>query len=169
MSGLKTGWKRSLDNDWNTPKKVWNEIKPFIPTDKTIWLPFYNDGYAGKCLAEMGFTDYIHKDEDFFDTIYNDVVVVDNPPYKLPQFIKSKEKIMLRLLENKIPFMLLYPSTTIQTQYFKKLIDKYGDFQLIVPDEKYNFEKYEGDKSRCLFYTLWICWKMNLPKDYICI
>ena len=97
----------------------------------------------------------------------NDVVVIDNPPYRTKSIVKLKYKIMLRLLENKIPFMLLFPSTTIQTQYFKKLVDEYGKFQIICPNEKYDFVKRDGSGGKCLFYTLWICWNMDLPKDFI--
>ena len=40
------------DNNWNTPSYVWDKIIPYIPKEKTIWLPFYNDGYSGKYLTE---------------------------------------------------------------------------------------------------------------------
>jgi hypothetical protein len=165
MSGINQGWKHSTDQDWNTPSMVWEKIIPHIPPDKQIWCPFYNDGYCKVYLEKQGIN-VIHNDEDFWNTMYDDVIVVDNPPYKLPHIIKSKREIMLRLIRSDTPFMLLFPTTTIQTAYFKDLKDRYGHFQLCVPSQKYNFEKYEGDKSKCLFYTLWICWKMNLPNDF---
>jgi hypothetical protein len=98
--------------------------------------------------------------------MYDEVVVIDNPPYKIPSIVKLKYKIMLRLIENKKPFMLLFPSTTIQTHYFKKLVDEYGNFQVIIPKEKYDFTKSDGTGGKCLFYTLWICWNMKFPQDY---
>jgi len=159
-------WKHTEDNDWNTPKMVWDKIIPFMDKEKVYWLPFYNDGYAGKYLTEKGFK-VIHRNEDFWNNMYDDVVVVDNPPYKVKGIVKIKKKIMERLIKNNIPFMLLYPTTTIQTAYFKDLQD--GKFQLLIPQEKYNYEKYEGDNSRCLFYTLWICWNMKLKNDMIII
>lgn len=155
------------DNNWNTPIYVWEKIIPFIPKEKTIWLPFYNDGYAGKYLQNKGF-DVIHKNEDFWETNYGDIVC-DNPPYKIRGIVKLKLKIMERLIELNKPFCLLFPSTSIQTKYFKELCDKHGKFQLLIPREKYDFEKEEGVKTRCLFYTLWICWNMNFAKDYTII
>src|SRR5210317_1676090 len=100
-------WKHTESNDWNTPKRVWDKVIPFMDREKTYWLPFYNDGYAGKYLTEKGFK-VIHKNEDFFNTMYDDVVVVDNPPYKVKCIVKIKKRIMDRLIEHNIPFMLLY-------------------------------------------------------------
>ena len=159
-------WKHTEDNDWNTPKPVWDKIAPLLNKDKMYWLPFFNDGYAGRCMRDNGFRT-IEKDEDFWKTMYDDVVVVDNPPYKIKGIPSIKRKIMERLCDNKIPFALLFPTTTIHTQYFKELQDKYGKFQLIIPSEKINFEKYEGHDSKCLFYTIWVCWNMDLPNDCI--
>jgi hypothetical protein len=154
-------------NDWNTTPYIWDKIIPYMPKNKMIWCPFYNDGYCKNYLEEKGFN-VIHNDEDFWEVKphYENVVVVDNPPYKTDK-IKLKESIMLRFIENNTPFMLLLPSTTIQTKYFKEMSDKYGKFQLIIPKEKYNFEKVMGEKTKCLFYTLWICWNMDLAKDVI--
>jgi len=159
--------QRSSNNDWNTPKKIWDLLleNKLIPKDKKIWCPFYNDGFSGEYLASKGLN-IIHKQEDFWETMYDDVVVIDNPPYKISSIVKLKYKIMLRLIENKKPFMLLFPSTTIQTKYFKKLVDEYGNFQVVIPKEKYDFVKSDGTGGKCLFYTLWICWNMKLPNDF---
>ena len=153
------------ENNWNTPSNVWDKVIDFLPRDKTIWLPFYNDGYAGEYLSSKGL-DVIHENVDFFDNDMGDVVI-DNPPYKDKNIVKVKEKIMRRLIELDKPFMLLMPSTTIQTQYFENLHNK--DFQLLIPREKYNFEKFVGDKTKCPFYTLWVCYKMNFERDYYII
>jgi hypothetical protein len=131
--------QRSSNNDWNTPKMIWD------------------------LLLE---NKLITKDKNFWETMYDDVVVIDNPPYKINSIVKLKYKIMLRLIENKKPFMLLFPSTTIQTKYFKKLVDEYGNFQVVIPKEKYDFVKSDGTGGKCLFYTLWICWNMKLPNDF---
>lgn len=157
---------KSSDNDWNTTPYIWDKLMPHIPKDRDIWCPFYNDGTSGEYLAKQNLN-VIHQPEDFWETMYDDVVVVDNPPYRIPSIVKLKYKIMLRLCEAKIPFMLLFPSTTIQTHYFKKLEETYGKFQVIMPCEKYDFIKSDGSGGKCLFYTLWICWNMDLPKDLI--
>jgi len=160
---------RITDNDWNTPEYVWDYLIDYeiIPRDKTIWLPFYNDGECGNYLRKKNFN-IIHKNEDFFQQDYGDIVI-DNPPYMDKNIPNVKLKIMERLIKLNKPFMLLFPSSTIQTKYFHKLVHKHENFQLIIPKEKYNFEKHKGDKTKCLFYTLWVCWNMNFESDYYII
>lgn len=170
VSGI---WRHTNDNDWNTPKSAWKKIFPLLDKSKTYWCPFYNDGYCKSVFEEEGF-DVIHDEEDFWETMHRGTVVVDNPPYRVKNYKGKnipnvKDKIMRRLIYKDIPFCLLFPTTTIHTQYFKKLQDKYGGFQLVCPSEKINFEKYEGDKSKCLFYTTWICWNMNFDKDFLVV
>jgi hypothetical protein len=160
--------ERGAKNDWNTTKYIWTKLLPHIPKDKIVWCPFYNKTapMCEKYLTELGFN-VIHKDEDFWENNHGDCVI-DNPPYKISGIVKLKEKIMIRLMELEKPFMLLFPASTIQTAFFLRLYEK-GGFQLIVPSEKYDFERYEGEKTRSMFYTVWICWNMNLPKDLIVI
>ena len=157
----KSAWKE--DNDWTTPKYVWDEVMEYIPRDKEIWLPFYNEGASGHYLKEKGFN-IVHKDENFWEVDYGDVVI-DNPPYRITGIPLTKEKIIMRLMDLNKPFMLLVPTTTLQTKYFKNLDD--GNFQVIMPSTKYNFEKDGKIHKATPFYTLWICWKMNLKKDFI--
>ena len=49
----------------SSPKKIWEDIKDYIPKDKIIWSPFYNDGKQKDIFGEIGF-DIIHEDKDFF-------------------------------------------------------------------------------------------------------
>ena len=151
--------------DWNTPKHIWDIVLPFVPKDKVIWMPFYNDGYCGDYLKQKGYN-VIHENKDFWKTNQGEICV-DNPPYRVKGIVKTKLKIMKRLMELDKPFMLLIPTTTIQTQYFKKLND--GRFQFLIPQTKYDFEKSEGVASICPFYTMWVCWRMDFEKDYYII
>jgi len=158
---------RTNDNNWNTPDYVWDSIKCFIPRDKVIWQPFYNDGHCGTYLEKLGF-DVVHNDEDFWLHSHGDIVI-DNPPYSIKGITKTKLKIMKRLISLGKPFMLLFPSSSIQTKFFKELSDTHGGFQFIIPSYKINFEKVETKNSKCLFYTMFVCWNMNLNKDIIMI
>jgi hypothetical protein len=160
-------WRKKKDNDWNTPSFVWDDILHLIPKEKTIWLPFYFKGYAGEYLKSKGL-DVIHQDEDFWENNHGDCVI-DNPPFTQEGMVKPKLKIMERLISLNKPFMLLLPSTCIQTKYFKQLTEKHTGFQLVIPRQKYDFEKDGGIRVKCLFYTLWICWNMNFEKDYIMV
>jgi len=150
-------------NDWNTPDYAWDAIASFIPRDKTVWLPFYNDGYAGDYLAKKGYS-VIHRNEDFWKNDRGDCVV-DNPPYKVKGIVKVKLRIMERLIKLNKPFCLLMPSTCIQTKYFKNLCETHGKFQLIIPSGLVHFINTKRPDSRCLFYTMWICWGMDFDND----
>lgn len=155
--------KTAPPSDWNTPDDAWDAILPFFPKDKTVWLPFYNDGYAGDYLADKGHS-VIHRDEDFWVSNHGECVI-DNPPYKVKGIVKVKLKIMERLIKLNKPFCLLMPTTTIQTKYFKELSDTHGRFQLIIPSGKIDFVNNYKQNAKCLFYTLWVCWGMGFDSD----
>ncbi len=40
-------------DDWMTPASAWEDIKKYIPMDKTIWEPFYGDGTSGQIFWEI--------------------------------------------------------------------------------------------------------------------
>jgi hypothetical protein len=150
-------------DDYMTPKYAWENIKHLIPK-KTIYEPFYGDGKSGQYLRELGF-DVIHEPIDFFE---NDVgeIIVSNPP-----FSKSKE-ILYRLKELDKPFILILPSSKINTSYFRELF-KNNNLQIIIPRKRIHFEKQiNGEKpvnykSSCNFDCFYYCYKMNFDKDII--
>ena len=151
-------------NDYMTPKYAWENIKQYIPKDKVIWEAFYGDGESGKYLQELGFTRTIHQDIDFFDNDLGEIVV-SNPPFQL-----SKE-ILTRLKQLNKPFILIMPSSKINTQYFRSLF--YDDIQIIIPKKRIHFNKLVNGKTpdkwknSCYFDCFYYCWKMNLPKDIV--
>jgi len=152
--------KSFLDHDdYMTPKQVWEDIKDFIPK-KVIWESFYGDGKSGEYLIELGFN-VIHENIDFFENDKGDIVV-SNPPFsKIP-------KILSRLKEINKPFILIMPSSKINTQYFRKLFME-EKIQLIIPKSRINFSKKvdgkdvksPGSNFDCFYY----CWKINLEHD----
>ncbi len=147
-------------DDYMTPKYVWDNIKELIPKDKVIWEAFYGDGKSGTHLKELGFN-VIHEPIDFFDNDKGDIIV-SNPP-----FSKSKE-VMDRLYELDKPFIIIFPSSKINTQYFRKWNNK---IQIIIPKKRINFEKKingvtpKGWKNACNFDCFYYCYKMNLDRD----
>jgi hypothetical protein len=149
-------------DDYMTPKYAWENIKQYIPKDKVIWEAFYGDGTSGNDLKELGF-DVIHEPVDFFENDLGDVIV-SNPP-----FSKCKE-ILDRLEQTNKPFILIFPSSKINTQYFRKWKNK---IQIIIPKSRIHFtklidgEKPEGWKNACYFDCFYYCHKMNLEKDII--
>ena len=150
-------------DDYMTPKYAWENIKEFIPKDKTIWEAFYGDGNSGKYLKELGFN-VIHEEIDFFKEEPKQWdIIVSNPP-----FSKTKE-IMTRLKEFNKPFILIMPSSKINTQYVRNNFKNNNDLQIIIPRKRIHFLKLingkvpEKWKNACNFDCFYYCYKMNLP------
>jgi hypothetical protein len=148
-------------DDYITPKSAWENIKQYIPKKK-IWEAFYGDGKSGTYLQELGF-DVIHEPIDFFKHNKGEVIV-SNPPFSL-----CKE-IMKRLFELDKPFILLLPSSKINTQYFREWKDK--GIQIIIPKKRINFVKYvDGEKVKnktsCNFDCFYYCYKIKLKNDIV--
>ena len=157
--------KRFLKHDdYMTPKYAWENIQHLIPRDKIIWEAFFGDGKSGEYLKELGF-DVIHEPIDFFENDKGDIVV-SNPPFSI-----SKE-ILKRLVELDKPFILIMPSSKINTSYVRELF-KINDLQIIIPRKRIHFEKQiegkkvENWKNACNFDCFYYCWKMNLERDII--
>jgi hypothetical protein len=148
-----------------TPKYAWENIKQYIPKDKVIWEAFYGDGESGKYLREMGF-ETIHEPIDFFDdkTLPDYEAIISNPP-----FSKSKE-VMARMLVLDKPFIMIMPSSKINTSYFRAWKNK---IQIIIPKKRIHFIKLiDGEipknwKNACYFDCFYFCYKMNLPNDIV--
>jgi len=153
-------------DDYMTPKYAWENIKEYIPKDKVVWEAFYGDGASGKYLKELGFN-VIHEPIDFFDNNKGDIVV-SNPP-----FSKSKEVLTRLKILNK-PFIVLFPSSKINTQYVRNLFkDTEDKLQIIIPKKRIHYVKQidgktpENWKEACNFDCFYYCWKMNLPRDIV--
>jgi len=151
-------------DDYMTPKYAWENIKDYIPKDKLIWEAFYGDGKSGTFLHELGFN-VIHEKVDFFENNLGDIVV-SNPP-----FSQAKE-ILTRLKTLEKPFVLILPSSKINTQYARQLFSNSIDpIQIIIPRKRIQFEKQiEGKtpkdwKNSCNFDCFYYCYKMGLKTD----
>ena len=162
MAGFHTKTFLKYD-DYMTPKYAWENIKEYIPTDKVIWEAFYGDGNSGNYLTEMGFN-VIHKEVDFFTNDLGEIVV-SNPPFS------QAKNVMNRMLELDKPFILIMPSSKINTSYFRAWSNK--NIQIIIPRKRIHFIKLVDGKiplnykSSCNFDCLYYCYKMNLPKDIV--
>lgn len=160
MAGFHTKTFTKHD-DYMTPFSAWDNIKDYIPK-KCLWEAFYGDGESGDHLKKLGF-DVIHEDIDFFENNKGEVVV-SNPPYTIVP------EVLTRLKELNKPFILIMPSSKINTQYFRKLFYD-SDIQIIIPRKRIQFEKIcNGEKVKsnvCNFDCFYYCWKIGLKKDII--
>jgi len=151
-------------DDYMTPKSAWENIKHLIPKDKVIWEAFYGDGKSGDYLKELGFS-VIHEPVDFFENNLGDIIVT-NPP-----FSKSKEVIQ-RLKELDKPFIIIMPSSKINTSYFRENFMNKG-LQIVIPRKRIHFEKLvDGEtpknwKNACNFDCFYYCYKMGFEKDIV--
>tara|TARA_R100000951_G_C2529068_1_gene145816 strand:+ start:73 stop:585 length:513 start_codon:yes stop_codon:yes gene_type:complete len=165
MSGFHTKTFQKHD-DYMTPSSAWEDIKYFIPKDKIIWEAFYGDGESGKYMKEEMGLNVIHEPIDFFDdnTLPQFDMIVSNPP-----FSKSKE-VFKRLKELDKPFIIISPSSKINTSYMRENY-KNQKLQIIIPRKRIHFMKHidgkpvEGFKKACYFDCFYYCYKMNLPND----
>jgi len=153
-------------DDYMTPKHAWENIKHIIPKNKQIWEAFYGNGKSGDYLKELGF-DVIHEQIDFFQHNKGDIVV-SNPPFSLVN------EVLTRLVELDKPFILILPSSRMNTQYVRKLFcDSKDPLQIIIPRKRIHFEKLvngkvpENWKNACNFDCFYYCWKINLKKDIV--
>ena len=146
-------------DDYMTPRYAWDDIKHLIPNDEIIWEAFYGDGTSGNILNDLGFN-VIHEPIDFFEN-NEGTMVLSNPPFKyIPEILE-------RLVQLDKKFILLMPSSKINTQYFRKLF-KDKKIQIIIPKKRISFIK-DGTQNtnRCNFDCFYYCYKMDYPNDII--
>jgi len=145
-------------DDWNTPKYAWEDIIEYIPKDKIIWEAFFGDGKSGDYMKELGLN-VIHEEIDFFKEDKGDIII-SNPPFSLYREILDR----LFLLDK--PFIIILPSSKINTQYFRKWKDK--GLKIIIPKKRIDFSKYDNIKrSNCAFDCFYYCYKIDLPSSII--
>jgi hypothetical protein len=163
MAGF--GTKTFIEHDdYMTSKSAWVNIAHLIP-NKIIWEAFYGDGKSGDYLLELGFN-VIHKPIDFFnnDTMPEEYdIIISNPPFS------QAKNIMNRLYELDKPFILIMPSSKINTSYFRNWHNK--KLQIIIPRKRIQFIKLvdgkipNNYKSVCNFDCFYYCYKIGLDKD----
>tara|TARA_R100000951_G_scaffold89582_1_gene77713 strand:+ start:1119 stop:1613 length:495 start_codon:yes stop_codon:yes gene_type:complete len=150
------------EDDYMTPKHVWEDIIDYIPKDKIIYEAFYGDGKSGEYLKELGCKNIIHEEIDFYehcDKLEYDLIV-SNPPYS------DCKKILSKLKEIDKPFILIMPSSKINTQYFRNCF-KNTEMQIIIPKKRISFIKDNKQTKSSNFDCFYYCYKMNLKKDII--
>ena len=155
--------KFAIDDDYMTPKYAWEQISEYIPKDKVIWECFYGDGKSGQHLRDLGCLEVIHEPIDFF-TNNNGEVLISNMPFTI------KQEVFARLKELDKPFIMLVPSSTIQSLYWYELFGK-NAIQIILPCRKVQYLSPTKTlkKSGCSFNSVYVCYKIGLPRDVVWI
>lgn len=93
-------------------------------------------------------------------------MIISNPPFS------ETKKVMKRLKELDKPFILIMPSSKINTSYFRENF-KDTKIQIIIPRKRIHFIKLvdgkeiDGYKSSCNFDCFYYCYKLDFSKDII--
>jgi len=142
------------DDNYNTPPEAFDLIFSYIPRDKKVWCPFYNNGD----LSIPKDIDVIHENKDFFAYVPEKWdYIVDNPPYSI------KKQIFERCLSLGKPFALLVPFDSLERQYVSSML-KHNDFTVIIPHTRYKFNEMSFTPPfKCVF----ICVGFNLGRQII--
>ena len=122
------------------------------------------NGKIKKKWEKLGYDCY-HENEDFFYSPLpqpkDEIICVSNPAYSL------RNKILRKLFQNDVPFIMLMPITTICYIKTQPILKDKG-IQLIIPNIYKGFINLVGEETKCPpFYLCFICWKMELEKDII--
>ena len=163
MSGFHTKTFIKHD-DYMTPKYAWENISHLIPKGKIVWESFYGDGKSGTYLRELGYIT-VHEPIDFFsdETLPKYDLIISNPPFS------QSKTVMKRLHELDKPFIIIFPSSKINTSYMRDWKDK--NLQIIIPRKRIHFTKLvdgkvpDNYKSSCNFDCFYYCYKIDLEKD----
>jgi len=152
--------EQKISDNYATDANGWEIIKPYIPTDKKIWAPFYCDGKQKEIFSDMGY-DIIHEDKDFFEEYKTKEydIIIDNPPFSL------FKEICFKLKELDKPFILIGFSKIVLMKWFQKLFK--DDLQLMFPFTRPTFTHLTTPKKGYTppFGVVYFCYKMNLKKD----
>lgn len=158
-------------DEYMTRFETFKDLMQFLPSKfkngkMKLWEPFYGDGGSTKYLRKLGFDVYSKKGVDFFSVTKDDIkrLKIDFI-YSNPCFTR-KEEVLARLKELDLAFALILPSTVLHTQYLQKTFGDDKDIQLVIPSRKIQYDKVglEIQKNNASFYSLYLCWKMNLEK-----
>ena len=162
MAGFHTKTFMKHD-DYMTPDHAWKDIEEYIPKDKIIYEAFYGDGESGITLQAMG-CNVIHEERDFYDEPPEYDLIVTNAPFS------DTKNIMRRLAELDKPFIMIMPSSKINTSYFRENFAN-KKLQIMIPRRRIHFikmvdgKKPDNWKNACNFDCFYYCYKMNLKDD----
>lgn len=149
-----------VNDEWYTPKSAFESISEFIPKNKVVWEPFClkKDIYSCKYLRELGFK-VVSSDYDFFKENKGDVIIT-NPPFS------KKTEVLKRLKEIDKPFIIILPVSALFTNYLRSIFQhKIRYLQVLLPRSKIEFYTPNKKNTRCSFYSCYLCYRMNIPKD----
>lgn len=154
------------NNEYYTPKEVFQDILHYLDRDKIYLEPFYGDGCNIQNLKELGLN-VIGVDLDCFEllqTVQYDVIIT-NPAFSKNLLIE----FLYNLSSLDKPFIIILPITKIFSKYFKTAFRQYKDIQIIIPKNRMGFNdpRRPSKKSNPSFVCAYITYKLQLPSDIL--
>ena len=154
------------NDDYCTPPETWQHIAEYLPKGYgvQVWEAFYNpESTSAQTLRDLG-CKVVCEHVDFFNTKLG-THIVSNPPFS------CKEAVFNRLAELDMPFILLIPSHSLCARYIKRHFK--NKLQVIIPNTRLHYQKKDKETGerftlkRTPFDSIYVCYKMGLPRDLL--
>lgn len=173
--------KASKFDKFQTPDRALDYLCPFIPEQSIVWEQACGKGNLLRGFRRRGYSSFgsdIERQTDDLDVEIADFLqketdhpydlMVTNPPFSI------KTAFLQRCYDLQKPFALLLPLTIFDSEKRRAAMRERG-VQVIIPDERFNFEtpNHEDNLSTgkktggAWFMTAWFCWGFNLPKQIV--
>ena len=190
MANFKDSPHFQTHDDYYTPKKAWEQIKPFLEEkgfNKIFECFLLNSNQQSKkYLNELGFNVIGNKNVDFLDneTWEEDMInknydcIISNPPFQRVKSYKDRKnnlkyKCIKKLIDNDKPFIILMNSTNMFQKWFMEIVEG-KDIKFIFPSKKIEYDKYkeggeEKEKSSgsCSFNSIYVTYKVLDKNEWI--
>ena len=153
------------NDEYYTPKYIWEDILHFLPRDKLYLDPFYGEGGNINNLNELGIN-AVGGNIDCFQALrlldYD--IILTNSPFSRNILIE----FLYNLSSLDVPFIIILPITKIFSKYFKTAFRQYKDIQIIIPSKRMSFiDPNSNKRSNPSFVCCYVCYKMDLPSDIL--
>ena len=151
-------------NDMYTPPEAMKCIMPFLNDKLFYWEACYGKGHMAETLRENGFK--VLAGYENLDCLVEQPKKWDfwitNPPFN------GNKKFIKRAIELGKPFAFLIRLEHLGGVEAMRLL-KDLDFQLIIPEKRVNYitpKMLAGEKvGGSQFHSVWLTYKLNLPKQ----
>jgi hypothetical protein len=156
----------TVNDEYYTPKYIWEDILHYLDPSKLYLDPFYADGSSINNLNELGIN-CVGANIDCFESLrlldYD--IILTNSPFS--RHILTEFLYNLSGLDK--PFVIILPITKIFSKYFKNSFPNYRDIQIIIPKSRLKFidATRPNNKSNPSFVCCYVCYKMDLPSDIL--
>jgi len=154
------------NDEYYTPRYIWENILHYLPRDKLYLEPFVGDGSSINNLNELGIN-VVSANIDYFDALrsldYD--IIITNPPFSRNILIE----FLYNLSSLDKAFIIILPITKIFSKYFKQAFRQYKDIQIIIPKSRLKFidPTRPNNKSNPSFVCCYVCYKLQLPSDIL--